>query len=51
MIKAVLSVYLANATYSNVGGNLQITVGNDTTITCYYTSDIKSSIVVFLAKP
>ena len=50
MIKAVLGVDLAGATYSNDSGNLKITK-DDTTITCYYTSDIKSSIVVFLAKP
>ena len=51
MIKAVLNVDLEGATYSNDSGNLKIKVGDDTTITCYYTSDIKSSIVVFLAKP
>ena len=55
MINAVLSVNLADTTksitYSNDSGNLKIKVGDDTTITCYYTSDIKSSIVVFLAKP
>ena len=51
MIKTVLSVDLSSATYSNDNGNLKITVGSDTTITCYYTSDIKSSIVVFLANP
>ena len=55
MIKTVLGVNLADETksitYSNDSGYLKITVGNDTTITCYYTSDIKSSIVVFLAKP
>ena len=50
MIKTVLGVDLAGATYSNDSGNLKITKG-DTTITCYYTSDIKSSIVVFLANP
>ena len=52
MIKTVLGVDLAsNTTYSNDSGNLKIKVGTDTTITCYYTSDIKSSIVVFLANP
>ena len=55
MINAVLGVNLADTTksitYSNDSGNLKITVGTDTTITCYYTSDIKSSIVVFLANP
>ncbi len=50
MINAVLGVDLTGATYSNDSGNLKITK-DDTTITCYYTSDIKSSIVVFLAKP
>lgn len=50
MINAVLGVDLEGATYSNDSGNLKITKG-DTTITCYYTSDIKSSIVVFLANP
>lgn len=50
MIKTVLDVDLAGATYSNDSGNLKITK-EQTTITCYYTSDIKSSIVVFLAKP
>ena len=50
MINAVLGVNLTGATYSNDSGNLKITK-DDTTITCYYTSDIKSSIVVFLAKP
>ena len=51
MIKTVLDVNLEGATYSNDSGNLKIKVGDDTTITCYYTSDIKSSIVVFLANP
>ena len=50
MIKAVLNVDLEGATYSNDSGNLKITK-DQTTITCYYTSDIKSSIVVFLANP
>lgn len=55
IIKTVLGVDLADTTksitYSNDSGYLKITVGDNTTITCYYTSDIKSSIVVFLAKP